>query len=187
MDSYNNIETINTLVIIFSVLAALLAMVMLFARKAIVSSVALLGVLLCTAFIYGMINEHFIAAIQLVVYAGAIMVFFIFSIMLLNFQEESRKQHELVKSPYLLLVAGTAIFSCMGVVMWAILNFFSNPNNLNGRGEFTLKRIEELGGNSQVIAMQLFTTHSLIFEVISIILLTAIVSAVVLAKRRFVD
>ena len=64
----------SPVIVILSVISVILAVMMLFARNPITSALCLLGVLLMSAGIYALIGEHFIATIQLVVYAGAIMV-----------------------------------------------------------------------------------------------------------------
>ena len=70
----------SPVIIILCVISAVLAVTMLFTKSPITSALCLLGVLIMTAAIYGLIGEHMIATLQLVVYAGAIMVLFIFSI-----------------------------------------------------------------------------------------------------------
>src|SRR5665647_536257 len=78
----------SPVIVVLSVIASVLALSMVFAKNAITSALCLLGVLIMSAGIYGLIGEHLVATIQLVVYAGAIMVLFIFSIMLLNLNQE---------------------------------------------------------------------------------------------------
>ena len=70
-------------IVILCVISALLAITMLFAKNPITSALCLLGVLIMTAAIYGLIGEHMVATIQLVVYAGAIMVLFILMVLFL--------------------------------------------------------------------------------------------------------
>ena len=172
----------NPIILLLSVVSAILALVMLFARNPITSALSLLGILLMTAGTYAMIGEHFIATIQLVVYAGAIMVLFIFSIMLLNLSESD---NDLKRKPAIFFGAAAA-----GAVVFGFLFFAINEHFLKHRGEvtpgqFTPEVITNLGGNSKVIAHSLFTQYYLSFEVITLALLVAVVGAVVLAKRKF--
>jgi NADH-quinone oxidoreductase subunit J len=163
-------------------LCALCSVILLQAKKAITAALALLGVLLMTAGIYGVIGEHFIATIQLVVYAGAIMVLFIFSIMLLNLKEEVEiKKGVEILTPTILL-CGLVTFILIGLALHH--HFTVQDLAAIKQGPFTQELVKELGGNSKVLAHALFSQYYLSFEVISLALLTALVGAVVLAKRH---
>ena len=172
----------SIVIIILAVIAAVLAVTMIFAKSPITSALCLLGVLLMTAGIYALIGEHLIATIQLVVYAGAIMVLFIFSIMLLNLNDS--------ETDYKARPAVLAGALALGGAVFGFLVFAFNEHFLNHRfdvkpGQFTPEVINNLGGNSKVLAHSLFTQHYVSFEVISLALLVAVVGAVVLAKRKF--
>ena len=178
----DNVDFINSVVIILGGFATLCGLVLLFAKQPITCALGLLGVLIFTAGIYAMIGEHFIATIQLVVYAGAIMVLFIFSIMLFNIKHDG--ENFSWKSPFFLftlLVTGV-VFALLGRT---ILLYFESPVVEAHKGPFTRQTVTELGGNSQVLAHSLFTQHFISFEVISLALLIGLVGAVVLAKRKF--
>lgn len=157
--------------------SAILAVTMLFARDALTCAMALLGILLSTAGIYGMIGAHFVATIQLVVYAGAIMVLFVFSIMLLNLKKLSDRFA--VTSPRFLIgaVCGLAI---VGAGTWVILQWL--PQDY---GTWTNQAMVDAGGNTRVLAHSLFTQHAIAFEAVSVALIVALVGAVTLAKRKF--
>jgi len=124
------------------------------------------------AAIYLLLNAEFIAAIQIIVYAGAIMVLFLFVIMLLNL----RQPEEPPRRPFALQrVAGLAL----SVAMAFFLAF--------GLGQVKLTPAAPARpglGNTESIARLLFTDYLLPFEVTSILLLVAIVGAVVLSKRK---
>jgi len=134
-----------------------------------------------TAGIYGLIGEHLVATIQLVVYAGAIMVLFIFSIMLLNLNRPSEDANERPGLFYSCIGLGAAV---LALLTFAIEHHFINHHPNRPMGEFTQEFIQMLGGNSKVLAHSLFTQFYVSFEVISLALLVAIIGAVVLAKRR---
>ena len=172
----------SIILVILAVIAAISAVTMIFAKNPITSALCLLCVLLMTAGMYAVIGEHFVATIQLVVYAGAIMVLFIFSIMLLNLNDSETdfKQNKLV-------FAGSMLG---GLLLLGLFGFALNEHFANHRGDvtpgmFNLEMIEKLGGNSKVIAHSLFTQAYVSFEVITLALLIAVVGAVVLAKRKF--
>jgi NADH-quinone oxidoreductase subunit J len=122
--------------------------------------------------IYLLAHAEFIAAIQVIVYAGAIMVLFLFVIMLLNI----RQPEETPPIPYIghklvgLILAGfTGLILIYGVT----------HAGLTGAKEMTPGL-----GNTESIAQSLFTSYLLPFEVTSVLLLVAIVGAVVLAKSK---
>jgi NADH-quinone oxidoreductase subunit J len=172
----------SPVIVILSVISAILAVTMLFARNPITSALCLLGVLIMTAGIYGLIGEHLIATIQLVVYAGAIMVLFIFSIMLLNLNNEETdyKSRPALFAGVIALGAGV-----LGFILYALREHFTFHRGDVVPGTFTPERIAELGGNSKVLSHALFSQFYVSFEVISLALLVAVVGAVVLAKRKF--
>ena len=172
----------NLVIVILGAISAILAVSMLFARNPITSAICLLGVLIMTAGIYGLIGENLIATIQLVVYAGAIMVLFVFSIMLLNLNNE---ETDYKNKPGIFagaLALGMAVF---GFIVSALKDHFANHRGDVIPGPFTSEKVIELGGNSKVLAHALFSQFYVSFEVISLALLVAIVGAVVLAKRKF--
>lgn len=172
----------SPVIIVLAAISAILALTMLFAKNPITSALCLLGVLLMTAGIYGLIGEHLIATIQLVVYAGAIMVLFIFSIMLLNLNNEETDYKSKPAIFYGAVVLGMTVF---GFIIFGLHEHFLNHRKDVQTGLFTSDVVHQLGGNSKVLAHALFTQYYVSFEVISLALLIAVVGAVVLAKRKF--
>lgn len=168
-------------IIILCAISAILALTMLFAKSPITSALCLLGVLIMTAGIYGLIGEHMIATLQLVVYAGAIMVLFIFSIMLLNL---NNTESDYKKKPVVFAVALTLGLAVFGFLMYALNEHFSQHSSDKKLGAFSPEVVEQLGGNANVLSHALFSQYYVSFEVISLALLVAVVGAVVLAKRR---
>lgn len=170
----------SIVLLILSLICAGFAVTMLFSKNPITAALCLLGVLLMTAGIYGLIGEHMVATLQLVVYAGAIMVLFIFSIMLLNLDVETREHKENPGLFYTALTLGLGVF---GLLVYAINKHFEDGTRTVGN--FSADMIKSLGGNSKVLSHALFSQFYVSFEVISLALLVAIVGAVVLAKRKF--
>jgi NADH-quinone oxidoreductase subunit J len=122
--------------------------------------------------IYLLLHAEFIAAIQIIVYAGAIMVLFLFVIMLLNL----RQPEEPTKRPD----SGQKV---AGVVLTVAAAFFLSYGL--SRVKFTPAAPAKPGlGNTESIAKLLFTDYLLPFEVTSVLLLIAIVGAVVLSKSK---
>jgi len=128
--------------------------------------------------IYAMLDAHLIAALQILVYAGAIMVLFVFVIMLLNADSPSLdmgKSHPVFKT-------GAAV---LGLVMFALfMKTFKDSALPAPMTEFTPARIEAAGGNTRVLSELLFSEYILPFELTSVLLLAAIVGAVAIAKRK---
>jgi NADH-quinone oxidoreductase subunit J len=136
------------------------------------SALSLIGVMGSLAALYLLLGGEFIAAAQLVVYAGAVMVLFVFVIMLLNAGAEHkpkvRPAGKYVGAP-LLLVFG-------GMIAWVITRALPSTQGV----EFGRFR----GGTAQEIGRSLFTTYLLPFEVTSVLILIAIVGAIVLARKE---
>jgi len=168
-------------IIILCIISAILALVMLLSKNPVTSAISLLGILIMTAGIYGLIGEHMIATIQLVVYAGAIMVLFIFSIMLLNLGDEKQD----FKERPMMFMAGIGLgMSFFAFLALSLYKHLTSPVQVVA-GKFDPETIKNLGGNSKVLSHALFSQFFVSFEVISLALLIAIVGAVVLAKRKF--
>jgi NADH-quinone oxidoreductase subunit J len=122
--------------------------------------------------IYLLANAQFIAAIQIIVYAGAIMVLFLFVIMLLNLRqpEEGGAQQHLGQK-----IFGSSLAT--GIAALIVYNIFkiSLPPGRPMVADF---------GTTEMVAKSLFTEYLLPFEAVSILLLVAVVGAVVLAKTK---
>ena len=125
--------------------------------------------------LYLFLNAEFLAAIQIIVYAGAIMVLFLFVIMLLNLKKEETVKKFQHQWP---LAAGTGLaFAVFSVLILKEITV------LPPLGEYTIEAIKS-GGAIMTIGKVLYTKYLLPFEIASIVLLVAIIGAVVLAKKR---
>jgi len=163
------------LFIIFGLLAVAGALNLLFQRHPINSALSLVVVMMSLAVLYWSLGAEFLAAAQVIVYAGAIMVLFIFVVMLLNAGEEDRTHGS--KIAYIAGIPGAAaIFGLLTYV------FLENRRQLG---------TTQLGGylsssvsNISEISHTLFTSLLLPFEVTSILILVAILGAVVLARKE---
>lgn len=131
----------------------------------------------CVAADYALMQAHFIAAIQILVYAGAIMVLFVFVIMLLN---ADIKSLDFGKNRSFQIVASVLCFALASIIIYAVRSGgFSEL-----QGELTPEAIANSGGNVQVVSTVLFSDYVLPFELTSILLLVGIVGSVALAKRK---
>ncbi len=164
----------TVLFIIFAGMAIGCSVAMVAQRNPLYSAISLIGVLLSLACLYMMLAAPFIAVVQVIVYAGAIMVLVIFVIMLLNIEaEEPRRERLKFLVPTAIglaaiLVAETAF------ILKSVQNFPTTP------------RIGSAGLTASVGA-GLFTKYLLPFEITSILLLMAIVGAMSLARRLNVE
>jgi len=162
--------------ILLAVVTTITAILVIVQRNAVASAICLIITFFCLAGIYLLLNAQFIAIIQVLVYAGAIMVLFLFVIMLLNLEKEKKiiTRHRLQK------VLG--IF--LGVVLLAQIGMIFNSVLLEGgKGNFPPEKVAAIG-NTEVVARLLFTDFLLPFEITSVLLLVAIIGAIVLAKKQ---
>ncbi|HET8550243.1 MAG TPA: NADH-quinone oxidoreductase subunit J [Bryobacteraceae bacterium] len=160
------------LFLLFAFLALVSAVSLIVQTHPIASALSLVGVMGSLAVLYLLLGAEFIAAAQMIVYAGAIMVLFVFVIMLLNAGAERGKgRSRLVKW------LGIPIFAAfVGVLSFIIQSFLPKSAEVKF-GTFTAAGGAEVGRS-------LFTTYLLPFEVTSILILIAIVGAVVLARKE---
>lgn len=177
MDALANINFAQPIYAIFCLLAVFFAVGVVSFKNPVTSALSLIAVLINVAAIFAMLEAHFIAAIQILIYAGAIMVLFIFVIMLLNIE---RVEKDFVKSKFFIVATGIlATCFCAGIVM-----ALSRGGSSLQRGEYTPEAIQAAGGNIRVISEVMFSDYILPFEVVSVLLFMAVVGAVMLAKRK---
>ncbi len=143
-------------------------------RNPINSALNLVTTFLCLAVFYVMLESPFMAAIQIIIYAGAIIVLIIFVIMLLNFGQT-------IKGRYTHGLAGAGLVS---VLMLLVASQFVRFGEATGTGgEITSAVIAEVG-HTELIGRALFLDFVLPFEIAGVLLLIAIVGALILAKQK---
>jgi NADH-quinone oxidoreductase subunit J len=142
-------------------------------RNPIISAIYLIVNFFCLAGIYLTLHAQFIAVIQILVYAGAIMVLFVFVIMLLNLGDERRLRDGFTWKK--VVAGGLGI----GVLMELIYIFMMQT----GTQSIEMDRATNVG-TIETIGNVLFTRFLFPFEVTSLLLTAAIVGAVVLAKKK---
>jgi NADH-quinone oxidoreductase subunit J len=163
---------------VFASLAISGALGMVFSRNPIGSLLFLVLSFFSLAAIYVLLQAHFVAAIQVIVYAGAIMVLFLFVIMLLNLGHD---YHADVRNA---LWVGTAGVSA-GLIGFALFRTFATPGTVLpiGGAEVIDASVRDLNAVG-AIAMPLFQDFLVPFELTGILLLVAVVGAALIAKRR---
>ncbi len=160
------------LFLIFAGIAIGAALNLLLSRHPIYSALSLIGVMGALAVLYLLLGAEFIAAVQVIVYAGAIMVLFVFVIMLLNAGEEVRTNRSLL-----------ARFLGLPLVL-LILLFLVQFARLLHREYTQVSTFGTFVGGTRDIGRLLFDEYLLAFEVTSVLILVAIMGAVVLAQRK---
>lgn len=162
---------------VFTILAALAvitAISVILLRNPVVSATMLILNLFSIACIYALMGAHFVAAIQVLVYAGAIMVLFLFVIMLLNLKKEHLRTGRLPFGEFIVL--GLTI-ATMAFVAWRLIS--GNPA-ASGLAE----GLPQEGSNTFIVGVQLFTKYLWPFELASFLILLAIIASVVIAKKE---
>ena len=140
------------------------------------SAMSLIAMMLGLAGIFVLQQAHFIAILQIIIYAGAIMVLFMFVIMLLNLKGKGEDDHWKSRDKNLLLSVLTG-FLALGILYKII--------EITNASEFNSPTLTpESFGTVREVGTILFTKFVLPFEVASILLLVAMIGAVVLAKSK---
>ena len=139
-------------------------------RNPINSALSLILTFFCLATFYVLLDAPFMAAIQVIVYAGAIMVLIVFVIMLLNLRTDTggRFTHAMT------------VGSIVGVLSLIEIVYFFNRSGLTG----TRGTISNWTEHTELIGKSMFTDFLLPFEITSLLLLVAIIGAVILSKKK---
>jgi len=155
---------------VIAVVALATALAVMLHRNPVIGGLFLVSNLLCVALLYLMLHAQFLAAIQVIVYAGAIMVLIIFVIMLLNLKKEAVGINA---GPVQKTIAALAAAGFLGLV---------------GKGIFTIAATRDQApvsyGTVEYVGRHLYGEFYYPFELISLILLVAMAGAVVMAKRK---
>lgn len=140
-----------------------------FSRNPVTSAMFLVSTIVSMAGLFVLLHAFFLAAVQVMVYAGAVIVLFLFVIMLLDVNEEQRRRFEL----FSLATGGIALLS-MAVVMVKTITS-------SGIGEGLAPELE---GNTHALGTALFTDYVLPFEIMGILLLVAMIGVILLSKKE---
>jgi NADH-quinone oxidoreductase subunit J len=154
---------------LFAVLALGSALVVVGQRNPLYSALALIVTMGSLSAIFGLLGSPFIAALQVVVYAGAIMVLFLFVIMLLNVQREDGESSQSPGLRTTAILLGAVLLFQAGTVLWA----------------WQVAAPAGFDASAVKVAQALFSSRYLyVFEATSVLILAALVGAVALAKRE---
>lgn len=151
-----------------------MALCVILSKNPVNSAVCLIGMMLTLSGVFVLLHAHFIAILQVLIYAGAIMVLFMFVIMLLNLKSDDTQWKIRPANLFLSVLTGLLVVGILfKVTDVGFQTQFKNPQPL----------AESFGTTAQV-GRSLFTDFVLPFEVASILLLVAMIGAVVLAKTK---
>jgi NADH-quinone oxidoreductase subunit J len=160
---------------VFAAVAVTASVLVVGQRSPIYSVVLLIGSFVALAGLYVLLDAPFVAVIQIIIYAGAILVLFLFVVMLLNAGAEARAPHRaLTASRWMGIGLAVALVAELG---WALWRAMGDDLVATGPGGEHVSSVRAIG-------VALFTDYAFAFEVTSLLILVAMVGAVVLAKRN---
>ena len=162
---------------VFATLAIVSAFLCVTRQSPVASALWLIQTLFALAALYVILDAQFIGIMQVLVYAGAIMVLFLFVIMLLNLGRQERSDLQGWGVRGVTIVLGAVLIMELLAFRKAMPEDFRLPAG-------TLAQMQEAQGAVTLVSQPLFHAYLVPFEITSILLLAAVVGAVVLAKRR---
>jgi NADH-quinone oxidoreductase subunit J len=145
------------------------------------AALSLVGTLFGIAVLFVAQEANFLAAVQVIVYAGAIVVLFLFVIMLLGVDASENLQIEPipVQRPLAVIVGG----GLFGILVTAIVQARDSVRTASGAGLDIPTQSGDSDGNVRQIARSLFSDHVFAFELVSVLLVVAVVGTVLLSRR----
>ncbi len=161
----------QTLFYIVSLLAIGAALAMVWSKNAVHAALFMVANFLLVAVLFLLLRAAFLSMIQIVVYAGAIMVLFLFVIMMLNVAQAERPHDALFGVTSAAPLFGLVLLAVLAYVVGTVAQPPLDPNGLVFAG-------------IQTIGAELFTKYAYPFEITSVLLLVAMIGAVVLAQRK---
>jgi NADH-quinone oxidoreductase subunit J len=166
---------VQELLFAYFAFAAVLFSILVVTRKNPVHSVLwMLLLFFHIASLYLLLNAEFLAAIQMIVYAGGILVLFLFVVLLMNIREEVKINRFIGAGP----TGFTFAVALLVVVIMSLRSFVAAPP-----GVYSIELINQ-ETHTKALGMLLYTEYLYPFEIASLILLVAIIGAIVLAKRK---
>lgn len=169
-----NLELI--LFLILTLVAAFSSVMVITRKNPILSAVYLILNFFALAGIYLLLNAQFLSVVQVIVYAGAIMILFLFVIMLINTENEASILADKKSIKVFAIFIAVLVFAQI-----TYLIFYSHPAELsNGTIENSIN-----AGKIESIGRELYTTYILPFLIAGYLLLVATIGAIILAKKKF--
>lgn len=164
------------LFVVMGLLAVTGAVVVVVARNAVYSAIGLLGTLLSVAVLYVVQLAHLVAAVQVIVYAGAVLTLFLFVIMLIGVDKSETRDETLPLQRWIVAGVAVAIVAfAAGLALFGDFRWITAPPN-----EFSAP----INGTIEAVAEPLFTDWVLAFEATALLLTIAAAGAIALAHYR---
>ncbi len=160
-----------TLFVYFSLVSVLAGVLTVALKHPVHCGIALLTLLLHVAGLFVLLNAEFLFAVQIIVYAGAILVLYLFVLMLLNLKTDERYLHD--RYPVFMI---PAVIGCVYLVALMLRSPF-----LGVKGDVPAAAVITHGG-THAVGIKIFSDYLLPFEIVGVFLLGAIIGAIVLAK-----
>ena len=175
MEAINNLvasgAVTDALFYVFAALTLLCGVLVIanpFSRNPVTSAMFLVLTIISMSGLFVLLHAFFLAAVQIIVYAGAVLVLFVFVIMLLDLKEEQRRKIKLFG-----LVAGViAVGGIVSALMKSLASVPTGPTDLKNDGD-TIS-----------LGHLLFSDYTLPFEVVSVLLLVAMIGVILLSKKK---
>lgn len=161
---------------VFGIVAAVTAVLMITRRNPVIAALFLVLNFASLAGLYLTLNAQFIAVTQVIVYAGAIMVLFLFVLMLLKPENEQKFLESNPKAKIFAMIVAFVVF-----VQLVYMIFFARPYNNISKNLYNSAE----AGTIESIGRELFTHYVVPFEAAGFLLLAATIGALVLAKKKF--
>jgi NADH-quinone oxidoreductase subunit J len=152
---------------LFAALTLICGALVILNRNPVNSAMFLVLSIASMAGLFVLLHAFFLAAIQVLVYAGAVMVLFLFVIMLLDLKEEQRRKINLFG-----IITGSVSVLAIGAIFWRSISGASFPAGT-----------AKTEGDTALLGHLLFTGYALPFEILSVLLLVAMVGVILLSKR----
>ncbi len=164
------------LFLILAAIAVVAAFGVIFNRNVVHSALSLLVNFCALAMLYFMLNAQFLAVVQILVYAGAIVVLFLFVVMLLGAELGEQVSSWLTVRNAFLVALGVVFLTVIGTAVFENLIF-------GNHGDFTPEAVQQ-HGQVQMIGSVLFTNYVLAFQLIAVLLSVGVISVVWLAQQQ---
>ena len=164
----------QSLVFIIGMTAILASLGVILCASPIYSALYLIGNMVCLALLFLLFNAEFLAVVQVVVYAGAVMILFLFIIALLGSKEEKRE----------LSFQNLTGLAFVGLLFCELLMAMMVGETKPVLGQATSEVVQQVG-SAKAIGIELFSNHIVPFELASLLLLVAAVGIISLAKFTY--
>lgn len=159
----------------FSAVASALAVV--FTKNTVHAALHFVGHLLCLAGLYSLLHAPLLGVLQVMVYAGAVMVLFLFAVMILDMGEQERARIAGSRAQFAAALA-------VALLLAAALGALARPGLREALAPAGDPALDLGADNLRTVARGLFRPYALAFEAVGLLLLTAVVAVMVMAKRK---